>query len=271
MNLRPSRPRLPFDPLGALGLLLVLFAWWAATRFGMVSEVFLPPPRHVWTTIHENFFSSGYLDSYRLGNGGLLGSVLYSASNVALAVTAATGVGVTLGLLSARSQGLRLVLDPLMLTIGTVPILVTAPFFLIWFGTSRLAQVALLFLFDTTIIYLVAQRSLRNLSPIYAQSARVLGARTRRLTHDIYLPGTLPEISGGIRIALAGSWGLEAVSELLGAPEGIGRVIQVLSTSADVTTILAAVIVLAAAAFVCDAAVAGAFRYATRWRAPVRA
>ena len=50
-----------------------------------------------------------------------------------------------------------------MLTAGTIPILVTAPFFLIWFGTSRSAQIALLILFDVTIVYLFAQHAEDNL------------------------------------------------------------------------------------------------------------
>jgi ABC-type nitrate/sulfonate/bicarbonate transport system permease component len=259
--------RLPVDPLGAVGLVGALFAWWLVARLELVSRVFLPPPLDVARAVSDNFTSSSYLASFRLGEGGLLSSLVYTATNVLVALTAASVVGITLGLLSARSRGLRLVLDPVMLTVGTVPILVTAPFFLIWFGTSRLAQVGLLFLFDTTILYVFAQRALANLSPIYLQAGRVLGATAARLARDIYLPGTLPEILGGIRIALAGSWGLEAVSELLGAPEGIGRVIQVLSTSSDVTTILAAIVVLACAAVVFDMLVAGGFRIATRWRA----
>jgi ABC-type nitrate/sulfonate/bicarbonate transport system permease component len=262
--------RLPLDPLGAFGLVALVFVWWLTAHFTWVSPVFLPSPADVATAATDNFFSSAYLDAYRLGDGGLLSSLIYTATNVLIAVSSASVVGITLGLLSARSRGLRLVLDPVMLTIGTVPILVTAPFFLIWFGTSRLAQVGLIFLFATTILYVFAQRALLNLDPIHVQAGRVLGASKARLARDVYVPATLPEIVGGVRIALAGAWGLEAVSELLGAPQGIGRVIQVLSTSSDVTTILAAVLVLACAAVACDALVAGAFRFATRWRAPAR-
>ena len=121
-------------------------------------------------------------------------------------------VGITLGLMTARLPFLRAALDPVVLTAGTIPILVTAPFFLIWFGTSRAAQVALLVLYGVTIIYLFAQRAVANLNPIYLAAGRTMGADTQTILVDVYLKGTLPEVFGGIRIALAGSWGLEAFS-----------------------------------------------------------
>ena len=68
-----------------------------------------------------------------------------------------------------------------------------------------------------------------NLDPIYEAAARTLGAKPRDILIDVYLNGTLPEVFGGIRIALAGAWGLEAISELLGAPDGMGKVISALA------------------------------------------
>ena len=44
------------------------------------------------------------------------------------------------------------------------------------------------------------------------------------MVRDILIPATVPEILGGIRIALAGAWGLEAIAELLGSQTGIGKV-----------------------------------------------
>ena len=79
-----------------------------------------------------------------------------------------------LGLTSASVGILRAIVDPIMLTAGTIPILVTAPFFLIWFGTSRSAQSALLMIYDVAILYLFAQRAAANLDPTYPAAARTL-------------------------------------------------------------------------------------------------
>jgi ABC-type nitrate/sulfonate/bicarbonate transport system permease component len=232
--------------------------------------MFLPPPGGVIVAIADNFFSSPYLANYHLGDGGLWASLVYTVSNVLIAITISCVVGVALGLTTARVNLFRAIVDPIALTAGTIPILVTAPFFLIWFGTSRTAQIALLILYDITIVYLFAQRAAANLDPTYMAASRTLGANRRRVIVDVYLLGTLPEVFGGIRIALAGAWGLEAFSELLGAPRGIGRVIQAMGSGMDTQTMMAAILALAIVAVGFDAVIAGVFRFVTRWRRSAR-
>jgi ABC-type nitrate/sulfonate/bicarbonate transport system permease component len=258
------------DPLGIVGLLIVILIWWGTASLGVVPQIFLPAPGRVASTIVENFFSSPYLAGYYLGDGGLFGSLIYTVTNVFVALVVGSALGVVLGFATIRSGTLRAVLDPIMLTAGTIPILVTAPFFLIWFGTARSAQVALLLIYITTIIYLFAQRAVTNLNPVYVSAGMMLGASSRRLLRDVYLPGALPEMLGGIRIALAGSWGLEAISELMGAPDGIGRVIQAMGAAMDTPTLIAAIFSLAIVAVGCDLVLAGLFGYITRWRREVR-
>ena len=266
----PGLSRLQVDPLGVLGLLGLIALWWALSRFHLVSQLSLPPPGGVAATIARNFFSSPYLAGYHLGDGGLAANLAYTIVNVVVALLVSCVVGVTLGFASARVDLVRVLADPIMLTAGTIPILVTAPFFLVWFGVSRAAQIALLILYDVTIVYLFAQRAAANLDPTYAAAARTLGASERRIVGDVLFKGALPEVFGGIRIALAGAWGLEAFSELLGAPKGIGRIIQAMSADMDTQMVFAAIVALAAVAVAFDVAAGTAFGFATRWKRPVR-
>ncbi|MBV9894139.1 MAG: ABC transporter permease subunit [Chloroflexi bacterium] len=261
--------RLPFDPLGGLGLVGLFGVWYAITWFHWLPVVYLPAPDVVARTIWDNLFASRYLENFHLGRGGLLAALSYTVQNVALALLLACTLGISLGLASTRVRSARAVLDPIVLTLGTIPILVTAPFFLIWFGTDRSGQIALLVVYESTLIYMFAQRAVANLDPVYEAAARTMGATPRHILLDVHLKGTLPEVFGGIRIALAGAWGLEAVSELLGAPNGMGKVISALASSTDVPTIMATVLVLAAVAVAVDILVAGLIGYFTRWRPEV--
>jgi ABC-type nitrate/sulfonate/bicarbonate transport system permease component len=145
-----SVARLQVDPLGIIGLLALVALWWGLSQFHLLSRLALPPPAGVAATIAQNFFSSSYLANYHLGYGGLAGNLAYTISNVVVALAVSCVVGVALGFASARVALFRAFADPIMLTGGTIPILVTAPFFLIWFGTSRSAQIAVLILFDVT-------------------------------------------------------------------------------------------------------------------------
>jgi ABC-type nitrate/sulfonate/bicarbonate transport system permease component len=267
-SLSIARP--PVDPLGIIGLAALVALWWGLSQFHFLSRLALPPPAGVAAAVAQNFFSSRYLANYHLGDGGLAANLAYTISNVVVALVVSCVVGVALGFASARVELFRAVADPIMLTAGTIPILVTAPFFLIWFGTSRSAQIALLILFDVTIVYLFAQRAAANLDPTYVAAGRTLGAGPMRILSDVYLIGALPEVFGGIRVALAGAWGLEAFSELLGAPKGIGRVIQAMAEDMDTQMVFAAIMALAVVAVAFDVAIGGAFGFITRWRRRAR-
>jgi len=251
------------DVFGLLGLVLLVASWWLVTR--VVSRTAVPLPQDVFRRVGEDFFSAPELALYGVGQNGLLDSMIYTVENVLLAVAVGGTVGTLSGLSSARIRIVREVIDPIVLTAGTIPILVTAPFFLIWFGVERVSGILLVVLYVSTILYIFAQRAADNLDPVYEDAARTLGASRRHMTRDVLIPGTVPEILGGIRIALAGAWGLEAIAELLGLPNGIGKIIQVLAQQTDAEGIMAALVFLGAVAVVFDGLTAAGFRWLTRW------
>jgi ABC-type nitrate/sulfonate/bicarbonate transport system permease component len=251
------------DLLGALGLLIAVVLWQALTY--ITPTVLLPTPLAVLRRIGGDFFLAEKLSYYGLPETGLLGSMLYTAGNVLFAVVVGSALGVLVGLITARVAWVRAVLDPIVSTVGTVPILVMAPFFLIWFGTERWSALLLVTIYVFVILYLYAQRAAENLDPIYEDNARTLGASPASIVRDVLLPGTLPQILGGIRIALAGAWGLEAIAELLGAQRGIGKIIEVISGSLDIEGIFAALLILGAVAVIADFLAARAVGFATRW------
>jgi len=262
----PRRPKglLPrIDLLGLLGLVLAVVVWWALTF--VVSSTALPPPGAVLQRIADDFLAADQLAYYGLPETGLFGSMLYTAGNVIAAVTMGAAIGTVLGLVTARVAFVRAVLDPILNTIGTIPILVMAPFFLIWFGAEGWSALLLVTLYVVIILYLFAQRAADNLDPVYEESARTLGAGTGDILRDILIPGTLPQVLGGIRIALAGAWGLEAIAELLGAQQGIGKIIELLSGSLDMEGIFAALITLGVVAVTADFLAGRAVGFATRW------
>ena len=257
-----ARPRV--DLLGLAGIVLLVAVWYAGTLF--VDRLELPYPHDVLRRIRDDFFGAEELAIYGVGEGGLFPNVIYTAQNVVVAVAIGSLLGVLIGLTSARVRWFRATLDPIALIGGTVPILVAAPFFLIWFGTGRASAVLLVTIYTLFILVVFAQRAAENLDPVYEASATTLGASRRRLLRDVLVPGTLPEIVGGIRIALAGAWGLAAIAELLGLPSGIGKVVQVLATQSDVEGILAAVLVLGVLGVAIDALFAWLIRRLFAWK-----
>ncbi len=256
------------DPMAGAGIVLLVLVWWLLT-FAMPASS-LPSPLSVVQRIAADFFSAPELSFYGLADTGLFDSMIYTTVNVFIAVVVGGLVGAIAGLISARFKLARAIVDPIMLTAGTVPILVAAPFFLIWFGIGRASSVLLVLLYVAVILYVYAQRAADNLDPVYEESALTLGARPWMIVRDILVPGTVPQILGGVRIALAGAWGLEAIAELLGAQYGIGKIVEVLAGATDVQGIFAALLVLGFVAVVCDWLAAIGFAKLAAWSMAAR-
>ena len=258
--------RLGFEPLRLVGIAGFILVWQAASL--LLPPAILPTPLAVLRRLCGDFLAAPDLSYYGLADPSLLGSMIYTAENVAMAVALGAVLAIPSGLFTARQEVARAIIDPVMLTIGTVPILILAPFLLIWFGVGRVSAVLLVTFYVSAVVYVAAQRAAENVSPAFEEYAATLGAAPRAVLRDILIPATLPEILGGLRIALAGAWGLEAIAELLGAQQGIGKIIEVLAGATDASGIMAALLLLGLVAVVFDMLAAAAVRHLTRWKAP---
>ncbi len=256
------------DLLGLVGLVLLFVIWQLLTN--VLPRYSLPTPFGVAGRIWDDFFLAQYLSAYGLPKTGLLNSMVYTGSNVLIAVASGAAVGTICGLVTGRFENVRAILDPVLMTAGTIPILVLAPFFLIWFGVGRISAVLLVAIYVGVILYVFAQRAVDNLDPVYEEAAYTLGASPRRTVWDVLIPGTMPQILGGVRIALAGAWGLEAIAELLGSQQGIGKIVQVLAGSIDMQGIFAALVLLGLVAIIFDALAALLFSYVAGWSVAAR-
>lgn len=256
------------DPFGIIGMFLLVGIWQLLTIF--VPSSLLPAPHAVAWRIANDFFSARELTYFGLPDASLLGSMLYTAENVVIAVTIGSVLGAVTGLVTARFRLARSIIDPVVLTAGTVPILVVAPFFLIWFGVGRASATTLVLIYVCVTLYLFAQKAADNLDPVYEEFARTLGATPRRIVRDVLIPGTVPQILGGVRIALAGAWGLEAIAELLGSQNGIGKAVELFAGAMDVEGIFAALLVLGVVAVLFDAITASCFAKIAAWNVVAR-
>jgi ABC-type nitrate/sulfonate/bicarbonate transport system permease component len=230
------------------------------------NSLIVPTPGAVVTDIHNNFVNSVYLQAHGLGQGtGYWYDLVYTARNVLIGVSLGTVVGVTLGLISVPIPIVSQVLNPIAATFGAAPIFVAAPFFLVWFGIVSTAQVTVVSFYTALLMYIFSRRAAENIPVEYLESASSLGAKPLRVFRSIYMPGTVPELIGGFRIALAGAWGLEAIAELLGAQNGIGFLINYYSEVVVIPGMVSLTLLLGCVAVVCDGLVVLGFRKLTPW------
>jgi ABC-type nitrate/sulfonate/bicarbonate transport system permease component len=202
---------------------------------------------------------------FGLGQTGYAALLVYTTRNVMIGLALGGAFGILIGIASARLRPLRLVADSIVLVLGTVPVLVAAPLFLLWFGVVRFTQVLLVAVYSAIMMVIFSQSAADNVNPVYEKSAMTLGASWFDRLRFVLIPGTVPEILGGIRITLASAWGLETFAEILGAPSGIGQAIKTLTNVNNVSGMLACVSLVAMTAILTDTLLVLIARRITRW------
>jgi ABC-type nitrate/sulfonate/bicarbonate transport system permease component len=252
------------DPVGILGIVLTMALWYLIAW--LVGKN-VPFPHQVIENAAGSLFSSDYLPGIGLPRGGYFPHLAYTFRNVMIGGGIGAVVGILSGLLSFESRIADQITDPIVSLLGTVPIVVAAPFFLLWFGISASSQIALVAFYTAIVLHVFTFRGVSNQPAYFQEYAATLGAPKRLTFFVVRLPGALPEIFGGLRIALGAAWGLAAVTEMLGANFGTGRVIVALRSVYDLTGIVTVVVLLGIIAAVMDGLLQLLRSWATRWAA----
>ncbi len=254
--------------LQTIGFAVAIGLWEVAA---LLKPATVPTPAAVGRDLLDNFVGSVYLQAHGLGGGrGYWYDVIYTTRNVLVGVGLGTAIGVALGLLSVPVPVLAQVLNPIAATFGAAPILVAPPVFRVWFGVVPTAQVLMVAFYTALLLYIFSRRAADNVAAEYLESAVSLGAKRLHVFRWIFVPGTVPELVGALRIALAGAWGLEAIAELLGAQHGIGFLINFYAEVYGLVGMTSLTLLLGCVAIVCDGVVVLASRTLLRWTASGR-
>jgi NitT/TauT family transport system permease protein/putative hydroxymethylpyrimidine transport system permease protein len=178
----------------------------------------------------------------------------------------AVAVGLGFAVAMHLSTAVRLATHPLVVASQTIPIVVIAPIFVIWFGfgiVPKLIIVALICFFPIAVATL---DGLRSADPAAIKLMRTLYASRAQIFRRVEAPGALPSFFSGARIAVAIAPIGAVFAEWAGSNEGLGRLILDYNANFRVAPTFAAVAVLSAIAIALYALVALAERRVVTWR-----
>lgn len=234
-----------------LGVVVVIVAW--ETLAAQVGDIaILPAPGHVVLNVIENFGGSAALEYLGLSETSYLGNLQYTGSVVLTAWAVGSLLGLAVGITASRVQVVRDLAEPLLYVFGVVPVLVAAPFFLIWFGFGVPGQWVLVAFFTYVVVAGATLVAALNAPPRYEEYAAALGISSRQRLMRVVFPQAAPTCVAALRAALASAWGLQAIAELMGSEAGIGRAISVRAGTGDIASVLALILILGIVAVVAD-------------------
>src|SRR5689334_2546353 len=158
-----------------LGTLLI--AWYALTRAGVMSPFFFGEPLLVLQRLVD-WFVSGKIFLH-------LGITLLETL---LAFAIGTASGLIVGLWLALSPFASRLLDPYIIAVNSMPRVILAPIFAVWFGLGIWSKVLLGVTLVFFIVFFNVYQGVKEVSPVVLANARMLGASARDLLRSVYLP-----------------------------------------------------------------------------------
>ena len=202
------------------GAVVVLIAlWWLATGpAGWVDGARFPNPETFLESLQQISFT-GY------AGGDLLKHVMTSTWLVVRGFALAVAVGVGLGLAMSMSPFWRDFLTPIFNFLRPVPPLAWIPLALLWFGLGDASKLFVMTLAASIPLVINTVTGVEQIDRTLLAAARVNGARGSRWLLHVILPGAMPHIAIGLRLALQTSWTVIVAAELLGAIWGVGKVL----------------------------------------------
>ena len=183
-----------------------------------------------------------------------------------LALVIGTAAGLGIGFLLARVELLAEILDPYIKVLNSLPRVVLAPIFLLWFGLGIWSKVA----FGVTLVFFIVffntYQGVREVNRVLVDNARMLGAKESQLVRHVFLPSALSWIFSSLHVSVGFAIVGAVVGEYLGSSAGVGFLISQAEGVFDTTAVFAGMVVLSIVVLVIDAAVHRIERYLLRWR-----
>jgi ABC-type nitrate/sulfonate/bicarbonate transport system permease component len=134
--------------------------------------------------------------------------------------------GIALGLAAGIRRAFDELLSPLVFLTYPVPKIVMLPLFMLWFGIGDVSKVMIIALACFYPAFINAYYGARATPRILVWSARNMGADDEQIFRRVVLPGALPQIFAGMRVALALSFIVMFATEMINARSGLGHLIR---------------------------------------------
>lgn len=216
-------------PLAALVLFLGL--WEFLGR--LTDPILFSPPSRVLLGFQE-----------LIETGRLQRATLITLNALSVGFILSVVVGLPLGLLLGRSKALSSVLEPYIDAIYATPRVVIVPLVILWFGVGYSGRLFIIFIGTVIPIIINTAIGVRNARRDLIEVATSFGANERQLARHVILPGAVPYIIAGLRIAMGRALVGVIVAEIFLDLTGLGGIIQTESAFFRTHRMLAAVVVI---------------------------
>lgn len=193
---------------------LALILWEASVRLGWLDVRFFPAPTHI--------FVAGWSV---IASGELLRHILITLQRVGIGFAAGVVPGIALGLWMGLNPTARKLIWPLASAWYPVPKIAILPLVIILFGLGELPKIIIVAISVFFLILLNTMTGVMQIDEGFREVGRQLGARPWQFLISIAIPGALPLIFAGLKLAMGFGLLIIVGTEFLASDEGLGFMI----------------------------------------------
>lgn len=181
--------------VGAIVSLIIIGLVWFFAAHAVNSPFIFP-------YLEDVFYQIGYsiTDMYVLENLGITMRRVVTGSVYAFVI------GFPLGMIMGYSPRLLQWMSPFINSLRQVPIMAWVPLAIVWFGIGDGPTLFLIAFSGVFTIILNTIAGVQDISRDFYNAARSMGAGTLSIIKDIVIPGSLPGVLTGLRLAIGLGW-----------------------------------------------------------------
>ena len=199
----------------SLSAIIILLILWKLVSMWTSSEQLIPSPEKTLLSVIDVVSRENFLPSLLTTIGrGLLGFLI----SLVLALL--------LGIPAGLNSTFRLLINPLLVTFRSTPVISLILLAIIWFGNEMVPVfIAVLTMFPIICTNIID--GIRNVDRDLIEMGKTYRISKRRITREIYLPSISPFLTSGISSALGFGWRAIIIGEVLAQPGfGVGTQMQ---------------------------------------------
>ena len=224
------------DRIGRIGLavaahLALLLAWYLFIKLGNVPRFVMPSP-------------GATLDALLQPNYDWWTNIAVTGTEIFAGYFLALVVGVALALAFSWSKTLESFFMPLLVSLNMIPKVALGPLIIVWFKYGVFPNSLMAFSICVFPILLTTARGLREVEPELLDLVNALKGSRWQLFTKIQLPGALPYIFSGMKVAAILAVAGAIVGEFLGSDKGLGYLMLQVQVTLDTPAMFMAVILI---------------------------
>lgn len=192
----------------------ILAVWETFSRSGIVSELYLPAPSAILFAGWEMVI-----------NGEVLANIQASMFRIAIGFITGSLLGILTGLALGFSRLAEAIGNPVIYSLYPIPKIALLPLIILWLGIGELSKVAIIGLGVFFPVVINTYAGVKNVDPLLIKVAVSFRATRAHIVSKVILPGAMPMIFAGLKLAAGTSLLLLVAAEMIAAKEGIGALI----------------------------------------------